>query len=126
MEQNTSKERSTLRTYALALCAVCLAVNVLGAKTAIWMKLPLYLDNIGSALAAALGGSVPGMAVGFLTNLINGIQDSSTVYYASLTVLIAIASMWFARRGFYDFKTSCRSCIRQCSPLACWRSVLAK
>lgn len=104
MEQNTNKQRATLRSYALALCAVCLAINVLGAKLAIWLKLPLYLDNIGSALAAALGGSVPGMAVGFLTNLINGIQSSSTVYYASLTVLIAIASMWFASRGFYDFK----------------------
>ena len=71
---------------------------------AIWLKLPLYLDNIGSALAAALGGSVPGMAVGFFTNVINGFIDASTVYYASLTVLIAIFSTWFANRGYYDFK----------------------
>ncbi len=97
-------ERKVRRVYALLLIAVCLLINVACAKLALVLKLPLFLDNIGSALAAAVGGSVPGMAVGFLANLINGISNIETVYYASLTVLIAIFSTWFARRGFYDFK----------------------
>ena len=96
--------RRTRRLYALALCLVCLAINILGVKLALGLKLPLFLDNIGSALAAAVGGNVPGMAVGFLTNLVNGISDVSTVYYASLTVLIAIFSCWFARRDYYNFR----------------------
>ena len=52
------------RVYALLLIAVCLLINVVCVKLALALKLPLYLDNIGSALAAAVGGSVPGMAVG--------------------------------------------------------------
>ena len=104
MENNASKQHAIRRNYALALIVVSLLINVFGAKLAIWLNLPLYLDNIGSALAAALGGSVPGMAVGFFTNLINGLSDVSTFYYASLTVLIAIFSTWFANRGYYDFR----------------------
>ena len=95
---NNRKERLTL---AFALCAVCLAVNFLGVRLALGLKLPLYLDNIGGALAAALGGYIPGIFVGFLTNLINGINDYTTAYYGSLTVLIAICAAWFARKGYF-------------------------
>ena len=89
------------RKYILLLCVACLAINFLASRFASWLKLPLYLDNIGSALAAALGGVIPGILVGFLTNLINGLIDVENVYYGSLTVLIAICSALYAERGFY-------------------------
>ena len=79
-----------------------LLINIVGVRIALGFDLPLYLDNIGSALAAALGGFIPGIVVGFLTNLINAIGDYSTAYYGSLTVLIAICSAYFASKGFYQ------------------------
>ena len=97
-------QRSTRRRYAAALCAAGLLVNIAGVQLARATGVPLYLDNIGSALAAALGGTIPGIVVGFLTNLVNGIGDYTTAYYGSLTVLIAICSAWFERKGFYTFK----------------------
>ena len=87
--------------YLLGLCAVGLAVNVALAHLATALSLPLFLDNIGSALVAALGGYIPGIVVGFFTNLVNGIGDPTTAYYGSLTVMIAICSAWFAGRGYY-------------------------
>ena len=90
------------RLHMLALCAVGLAINYLLAKVPLALNLPLYLDNVGSALAAALGGYIPGIVVGFFTNLINGIGSPETTYYGSLTVLIAICSAWFAERGYYS------------------------
>ena len=90
------------RKYMLILCTACLAINLLASRLAVWLNLPLYLDNIGSALAAALGGIIPGIVVGFLTNLINGFIDVENVYYGSLTVMIAICSSIYAGRGFYD------------------------
>ena len=92
------------RKHLLILCAAGLLVNCLLAHLATGLKLPLYLDNIGSALAAALGGYLPGIIVGFFTNLVNGIGDYTTAYYGSLTVLIAIASAWFASKDFYTFR----------------------
>ena len=104
MEYDNNGRHRQSQIYALLLCVAGLLINIFGVKLALGLKLPLFLDNIGSALAAALGGSVPGMLVGFLTNLINGLNAPETVYYASLTVLIAIFSTWYARRGFYDFR----------------------
>ena len=102
VDQNA--QRSTRRRYAAALCAAGLLVNIAGVQLARATGVPLYIDNIGSTLAAALGGTIPGIVVGFLTNLVNGIGDYTTAYYGSLTVLIAICSAWFERKGFYTFK----------------------
>ena len=88
----------------LLLCLSGLLINTGFAHLARMMALPLYLDNIGSALAAALGGYIPGIIVGFLTNLINGIWDYSSIYYGSLTILIAMASAWFAGKKYYSFR----------------------
>lgn len=90
--------------YALILSVIGLLINILFAQLAKGLNLPLYLDNIGSALAAALGGYIPGIIVGFFTNLVNGIGDIETTYYGSLTVLIAIASAWYSSKDYYSFK----------------------
>ena len=36
-----------------------------------YMGLPLYLDNIGTLIAAAVGGYLPGIIVGYVTNIVN-------------------------------------------------------
>jgi len=97
-------QRRANRRYLILLCTAGLLINYLLAHLATGLALPLYLDNIGSALTAALGGYLPGIIVGFFTNLVNGIGDYTTTYYGSLTVLIAIASAWFASRDYYSFR----------------------
>ena len=89
------------RAGVLVLCLAGLLINIAGAKLALALNIPVFLDIIGTALAAALGGFIPGIIVGFLTNLINGIGDFETVYYGSLNVLIAVCSAVFAIRGYY-------------------------
>ena len=101
---STREQQKQSRKYVVLLCIAGLTINVLLAQLAKELKLPLYLDNIGSTLAAALGGYLPGIIVGFFTNLVNGIGDYTTAYYGSLTVLIAIASAWFAERDYYSFR----------------------
>ena len=104
-DQETIQEQTnTNLKYLFILGAIGLLINFLLAHLATGLNLPLYLDNIGSALAAALGGYIPGIVVGFFTNLINGIGDVNTTYYGSLTVLISIASAWFASKEYYSFK----------------------
>lgn len=97
--QNRARQK-----YALILSLIGLIINYALSQLATGLKLPLYLDNIGSAMAAALGGYIPGIIVGFFTNLINGIGDYTTTYYGSLTVLIAIMSAWFSSKDYYSFK----------------------
>jgi len=103
-QNSMHQQNRARRKYALILSLIGLAINYLLAHLATSLKLPLYLDNIGSAMAAALGGYIPGIIVGFFTNLINGIGDYNTTYYGSLTVLIAIVSAWYSSKDYYSFK----------------------
>ena len=86
--------------YALLLVCLGILVNMVGVKLALALKLPLFLDSIGTVLAAALGGYLPGIAVGYLSNLINGVGSADTAYYASLSVLIAVIAAFLSRKGF--------------------------
>ena len=55
----------------LVLMPVAVALNiVLGTAAASALKIPIYLDSIGTILVAALAGPLAGAASGFLTNAI--------------------------------------------------------
>ena len=82
------------------LCAGGILIDLLGAGIATALGLPLYLDSIGTVLAAALGGTLPGIAVGYLANLINSFADPTNGYYATINALIAVSAAWCARRGW--------------------------
>ncbi len=87
--------------YLAALCASGLLINFIGVRLAVHFSLPVYLDSIGTILAAALGGVIPGIITGFATNLINGIFDYTTTYYSSISVILALAAAALAERGCF-------------------------
>ena len=62
----------------------------------------LYLDSIGTVMAAVLGGYLPGIFVGYVTNIINLTADITNLFYAGISVLIAVTATFMARRGFFD------------------------
>lgn len=65
------------------------------------LGLPLYVDNIGTLLGAVLGGYLPGIFVGYITNIINSTADITNMYYAGISVLIAITATYFAEKGYF-------------------------
>ena len=95
-----SSNRKKLLDIAL-LCLVGLLVNLLISNLVIWLKIPLYLDNIGVLLTAAIGGYIPGIVVGYLSNIINSIGNPMTAYYGTITVLNALVAAWFVRHGWF-------------------------
>jgi signal transduction histidine kinase len=88
-----------LSKYALLLMLTGVAVNFGLNRLAALLGLPLYLDNVGSVLAAALGGPLPGMMAAFLSNLLISAADASNIYYGIFTMLIALAASIFSRAG---------------------------
>lgn len=85
----------------LLMCVCGIAVNLLLGKLTEIFELPLYLDTVGSIAVAIMGGYLPGVIVGFCTNMLKGIMDPSSIYYGVLNVLIAAAAAFFAERGFF-------------------------
>ena len=83
--------------YLLFVC-----INLAGNWLVGALGLPLFMDNVGTLLAAIYGGYLPGIVVGYATNLVNAAVDPTNAYYAVLSVLIAVAGTFFARRGFFE------------------------
>ncbi len=75
--------------YWIILVVLGVAINRLISTIAGTFGIPLYLDSIGTMFAAVVGGVCPGMFVGFITNMLGGLSDTSTFYYGTINVLIA-------------------------------------
>ncbi|MBR2773899.1 MAG: GGDEF domain-containing protein [Selenomonadaceae bacterium] len=86
----------------ILLCIGGLLLNVVGSAFAQYFNLPVYLDSAGTIYIAALGGYVPGIVVGFLTNLFKAVLTPSEMYYGSVSIFVAIFVAFSARRGFFD------------------------
>ena len=94
LKQNRKRTWLTL----LALIGVCVLLNNLGARLNGLLGLPFYFDNIGTILAALLGGYIPCITVGFLSNLFNAIASPDSIYYCVISVFIAMAAALYAKK----------------------------
>ena len=63
-----NKNMSKISRMVIFLIPVCIAINLVGGQLAIMLKLPVFLDAIGTIIAGALCGPVPGMMVGLITH----------------------------------------------------------
>ena len=105
MIQNRKQEhrQSVLKmaTYVFLFCVIGIILNIAGAHFAARFNLPLYLDSVGTVLIAVVGGYLPGVITGFLSNVINALSDPINAYYSLISVLIAAAAAFFADKGYY-------------------------
>ena len=86
----------------ILVCIIGLILNLFGAGVAELSGLPVYLDTPGTIFIAALGGYMPGIAVGFFTNLLRAGFDPQQMYFSSISILVAIFTAFFAKKGFFD------------------------
>ena len=97
----TEDNYKSIFSSVIFLIIIGVAINIGGAQLAKALKLPLFLDCIGTILIAAIGGYLPGAAVGFLSNMINALNDPANAYYTLLSVLIGLCAAFYARRGYF-------------------------
>ena len=62
---------NTNRTLKLTTLALCGVINILGGTIALLLRLPVYLDSIGTVLAAALFGPAAGLVPGLISGLMS-------------------------------------------------------
>lgn len=89
----------TLQTALLIVGGI--AVNMLGSLIVTRLKLSLYMDSLGTIITSALAGWLPGILVGFFSNVLISLRDNITLYYGILNVFIAIMAAYFARQGIF-------------------------
>jgi hypothetical protein len=88
------------------LMPVGIAINiVLGATVANAVKLPIYLDSIGTILVGLLAGPIPGALTGFITNVLWSyaipppFQYGPSAAFAVVAVVIGLLAGLFGRIG---------------------------
>ncbi|MFW5999360.1 MAG: ECF transporter S component [Halanaerobiaceae bacterium] len=88
-------------TMALVLIPVSIGINYVGKLFAQALKLPLWLDSIGTILAGILAGPWIGAISGAINNIIFGLTaDPISFAYALTSIAIGIAAGLMARMGF--------------------------
>ena len=85
----------------LFLIPVCIAINIVGGQIAILLKLPVFLDAIGTIVAGALCGPIPGIITGIITNLINAITLPTVLAYAIINVVFGFVAAFLSRRRMF-------------------------
>ena len=95
------KKLTALQMCFLALAAV---LNIAGANIALLLRIPLYLDTLGTFLSAMLFGPFYGMIPGLLSGLLTGFTtDIYSLFYLPVQLVTALAAGFL----FYEksFKT---------------------
>src|SRR5436309_8619220 len=85
--------RFRLNTLAIVLIPVCIAIDWAGHALASTLKLPLFLDSIGTVLGGLLAGPWVGGLAGLITNFISsGTVDPIAAPYSVISLAIGIAA----------------------------------
>lgn len=94
--------KTKLNTATIVLIPACIGINYLGKLFASFLKLPLWLDSIGTCIGACLGGPIIGAICGAVNNLIFGLTtgDNITLIYALTSLGIGFVVGILARLGF--------------------------
>ena len=95
-------QHEDLKAAGLVIAGILL--NLLFANIAKLLQLPFYFDCIGTIAAAVTGGFLPGVLVGFFTNIVSyifnfyimGDHEDVTLFYCVVSVLIALVAAAFA------------------------------
>lgn len=98
----SSKER-----YKTIFIGLAIAINLIGGFIALTLKLPIYLDTIGTILVSVMFGPVCGAMAGGLTSIVNGITfDPISFYFIPVQIVLGLViGVLVKEKKFCGFKT---------------------
>ena len=92
--------KQKLTAYHLSMIAFSVVLNLIGGQLALLLRLPIYLDSIGTIFSAALLGPFYGMFPSLLSGVILGMtSDIYSLYYAPVGILFGfpVGLVWKRR-----------------------------
>jgi energy-coupling factor transport system substrate-specific component len=91
-----------LDTRTLILISAAVVINIVGGQTVHFLKIPLYLDSIGTVLVAMMAGPVAGALAGVVTNIIWGLLiNPVALAFIPVALVTGLVAGWFARIGWF-------------------------
>ncbi|HET7578895.1 MAG TPA: ECF transporter S component [Bacillales bacterium] len=90
-----------LSTASLVLIPAAIGINYVGKMIASFLKLPLWLDSIGTVLAAMVAGPIVGALSGVINNIIYGLTlDPVSFAYAFTSLFLGLVVGILAYKGW--------------------------
>lgn len=90
-------------TIALVMIPVAIAINIAIGQLVYTLKVPLYLDSIGTIFVGAVAGPWVGALTGLLSNLVWGLSGLNPAYtaYAPVGMVIGLLAGIFSQFGWF-------------------------
>ncbi|MBY4836096.1 ECF transporter S component [Streptococcus agalactiae] len=84
----------------ISFISIAIAINLIGANLALFLRLPIYLDTIGTLLIAVILGPLYAASTAFLSALINWMTtDIFSLYYSPVAIVVAIITGILIKRN---------------------------
>lgn len=97
-----SGQKRPVSTLVLALVPIAIVVNIVAGQLVAALRLPLYLDSIGTIMVGVLAGPLAGALTGALSNIIWGlIAAPVAIPFAITAAAIGALAGLFGRRGWF-------------------------
>ena len=94
--------RTDFSTRVIVLIPIAIAINIAVGQIVVLLKLPVFLDSIGTVLVAILAGPLAGALTGTLANIIWGaLTNPESLFYAPVALLIGLSAGILAHFGFF-------------------------
>lgn len=91
----------------MLLCSIAVAINIVLGIVTSSLKLPLYLDTIGTVLIAVYYGPLAGATVGALTNILTGIIfNPKDIPFLLVNVAVGIIVGFIAKKFKFNMVTA--------------------
>lgn len=85
--------KQQISVYHICLLALAVCINLAGGQLALSLRLPVYLDSIGTIMTGALCGPVYGMGPNLLSGIILGMTtDIYSLYFAPVGMVVGLMS----------------------------------
>jgi len=99
MLENIKKEFGT---RTLVLIPIAIALNIAIGELVVRLKLPIYLDSIGTVLVGAIAGPWAGALTGALANLIWGLFNPYAAPFFYVAAVIGLLAGLAGKRGAFE------------------------
>ena len=105
MNGKQGKKKYSIKTdfsmLAILIIPIAVAVNFVGGQLASLLKLPVYLDTIGTIFASMLCGPWVGALAGGLTNVVTGIANPVNFAFIPVNVIMGLVTGFLARANMF-------------------------
>jgi energy-coupling factor transport system substrate-specific component len=99
----TRKLSNELSGSTLPFIAFCIALNLSVGQITSALKIPLYLDSVGTVLVAVLSGPWAGAIAGIGSNLIAGaVLNPTMLFFSHVSMVVGIVAAYAARLRWFN------------------------